>query len=307
VTGDGHEWTVGEDWHTNAGLSNDMFQVIPTTEHDKLRVRFAAEPLFMFILDALLELDHGKSPRDQRRARHRAKDFMIEGGKLWRVADGRTSRARARLECVTQAEMTELARVEHETGGHFTRDLVKLKLMDKYCGSRVDQAIVKGIISCGRCKSFGPTHIHSLFEPITRRHPFELFIADYLSMPVGIGGFHTVALIIDTFTRFRWGFKLKTKGTGKSTIAALQYICDAFNSPECLMTDGGPHFDCRQVRDFCTKEGIELKIISPYSPWIAGLVENGNGNLLSILRKLCAPGLGEDDYNKMQWEDLPRN
>jgi hypothetical protein len=307
VTGDGHEWTVGEDWYTNSGLSNDMFQITPTTEHDKLRARFAAEPLFASILDALLELDHGKSPRDQRRARHRAKDFMIEGGKLWRVADGRTSRARARLECVTQAEMTELARAEHETGGHFMRDLVKLKLMDKYCGSRVDQAIVKGIISCGRCKSFGPTHIHSLFEPVTRRHPFELFVADYLSMPVGVGGFQTAALVIDAFTRFRWGFKLKTKGTAKKTIAALQYICDAFNSPEWLMTDGGPHFDCGPVRDFCAKEGIELKIISPYSPWIAGLVENGNGNLLSILRKLCAPGLGEDDYNKMQWEDLPKN
>jgi hypothetical protein len=184
---------------------------------------------------------------------------------------------------------------------------VKLKLMDKYCGSRVDQAIVKGIINCGRCKSFGPTHIHSLFEPITRRHPFELFVADYLSMPAGVGGFNTVALIIDAFTRFRWGFKLKTKGTGKTTIAALKHICDAFNLPECLMTDGGPHFNCGPVRDFCTKEGIELKIISPYSPWIAGLVENGNGNLLSILRKLCAPGLGEDDYNKMQWKDLPKN
>jgi hypothetical protein len=32
-----------------------------------------------------------------------------------------------------------------------------------------------------------------------------------------------------------------------------------------------------------------------------------NGNLLSILRKLCAPGLGEDDYEKMQWKDLPKN
>ena len=307
VTGDGHEWTVGEDWYSDTGLSNDMFQITTTAEHDKLRTRFAAEPMFLSILDALLELDHGKSSRDQRRARHRAKDFMIEGGKLWRVADGRTSRARARLECVTQTEMTELARVQHETGGHFMRDMVKLELTDKYCGSRVDQAIVKGISNCGRCKSFGPTHIHSLLEPITRRHPFELFVADYLSMPLGTGGFHTTALLMDTFTRFRWGFKLKTKGTAKTTIAALQSICNAFNTPECLMVDGGSHFDCGPVRDFCAKETIELKIVSPYSPWIAGLIENGNSNLLSVLCKLCAPGLGEDDYNKMWWEDLPKN
>ena len=184
---------------------------------------------------------------------------------------------------------------------------MKLELMDKYCGSRVDQAIVKGINSCGRCKSFGPTHIHSLLEPITRRHPFELFAADYLSMPIGVGGFHTIALVMDTFTRFRWGFKLKTKGTAKTTLAALQFICNYFNTPERLMTDGGPHFNCGPVRDYCEKEGIELNIISPYSPWIAGLIKNGNSNLLSILRKLCAPGLGEDDYERIQWKDLPKN
>ena len=31
------------------------------------------------------------------------------------------------------------------------------------------------------------------------------------------------------------------------------------------------------------------------------------GNLLSILQKLCAPGLGEDDYETTQWEDIPKN
>ena len=167
VPGDGHNWTVGEDWYANNGLSHDVYQITTMAEHEQLRARFAAEPMFTSILDALLELDHGKSPREQRKAKHRAKDFMIEGKKLWRVADGRTSRARARLECVTQAEMTELAKAQHETGGHFMRDMVKLELMDRYHGSRVDQAIVKGINSCGRCKSFGPTHIHSLLEPIT--------------------------------------------------------------------------------------------------------------------------------------------
>jgi hypothetical protein len=306
--GDGHEWTVGEDWHTDVGLTHDLFHITTLPpEHAKLRERFAAEPMFMSILDALLELDHDKNSRDRSRARHRAREYMIDDGKLWRIADGRTSRARARLECVTQVEMAELAQIQHETGGHYMRDMVKIALLDKYSGSRVDQAIVKGINNCGRCKSFGPTHIHSLLEPITRRHPFELFVADYLSMPVGVGGYHTIALLMDAFTRFRWGFKLKTKGTAKTTLAALQFICNMFNTPESLMTDGGPHFDCGPVRDYCEKEGIELKIISPYSPWIAGLVENGNGNLLSILRKLCAPGLGEDDYEQMQWKDLPKN
>src|ERR1700692_1300745 len=111
--------------------------------------------------------------------------------------------------------MVELAQIQHKTGGHFMQDMVKLKLMDKYYSSRVDQAIVKGINSCGRCKSFGPTHIHSLLEPITHRHPFKLFVADYPSMPMGTGGFHTIALLMDTFTHWHWGVKLKTHSTAK--------------------------------------------------------------------------------------------
>ena len=94
---------------------------------------------------------------------------MISEGKLWRVVDGHSSRAWARLECVTQTEMADLARREHKVGSHFKCDMVKLALMDKYCGTRVNQAIVKGINDCGRCKNFGATHIHSLFEPITCR------------------------------------------------------------------------------------------------------------------------------------------
>jgi hypothetical protein len=59
--GDGHDWTVGEDWHTDTGLTHDLFQIATVVEHKRLRTRFAAEPMFLSILDALLELDHGTS------------------------------------------------------------------------------------------------------------------------------------------------------------------------------------------------------------------------------------------------------
>jgi len=304
---DGHGWTVSEDWHSNVGLTHNLFHVTPEHEHDALWIHFQDEPMFLSVLDALLELDHRTSACDKKKARHRAQEFMIAEGKLWRVADGCLSRPWARLECVTQTEMVNLARKEHEVGGHFKHDMVKLALMDKYCGTRVDQAIVKGINDCGKCKNFGVTHIHSLFKPVTQQHPFELFVADYLSMVWGIGGYHTVALIMDTFTCCWWGFKLKTKGTAKTTLATLTTIYNLFNTPEHLMTDGGSHFDCKAVRDFCKKEGTESTITTLYSPWINGLIENGNRNLLSILHKLCTPGLGEDDHEKIQWENLLKN
>ncbi|KIM74692.1 hypothetical protein PILCRDRAFT_14247 [Piloderma croceum F 1598] len=55
------------------------------------------------------------------------------------------------------------------------------------------------------------------------------------------------------------------------------------------MADGGSHFDCNE------------------SPWLNGLLEGSNGILLNALKRLCAPGLGEDEYEQMTVKDIPNN
>ena len=56
----------------------------------------------------MLELDYGKSLRIRKRAKHKAKGYLIEGEKLWRLGDG-SDRARALVECVTKEETVKLA------------------------------------------------------------------------------------------------------------------------------------------------------------------------------------------------------
>ena len=177
--GDGHEWTVSEDWEARTGLANDIL-VIHTTPSEStyqaLRARFADERVFIEIIDSILQLDKGKSLRVQKRARHKAKGYMIEEGKLWKVGD-ESSRAKARLECVTKGETIQLAWEEHRNNGHFHRNNIKIKLLDTITSPNMDQSITKAILDCGKCKAFGTTHLHSLLQPITRRHPFELLTA----------------------------------------------------------------------------------------------------------------------------------
>lgn len=84
------------------------------------------------------------------------------------MSDGKAARAKARRECVTRAEAEALAATEHVMGGHWSRDLVKLKLMDRICSVCLDQSIIKALRDCGRCKNFGSTHLHALLQPITR-------------------------------------------------------------------------------------------------------------------------------------------
>ena len=304
--GDGSEWEVDPDWEARAGLvyGINCISITPTTQ--SLRDRFSTTPMFRDIVDALEGIQSDIGLRERRRARHRAAKYMIDEGKLWFIGGGTRTRAVARRECVTKEEAAELAKNEHEKGGHFHRDLIKIALLDRIHSPGLDQSIVKAISDCARCKNFGGTHLHSLLQPITRRHPFELLVGDYLSMPPGKGGFHTVGLYLDTFTQHVWGYKFKTAGTGKTTVKSLEDIYGGFAPAEVFMSDGGKHFKNNEVRQCCEKWGGRHHVVAAYSPWINGLVEGTNKILLYVLARLCAPEIGEDGWQTTNWEDLPR-
>ena len=57
----------------------------------------------------LLKLVQGVSLQKKKWARHRATEYMIDKGKLWKVAVGHCTKAHLRVECVTREEAMELA------------------------------------------------------------------------------------------------------------------------------------------------------------------------------------------------------
>jgi hypothetical protein len=201
--------------------------------------------------------------------------YQIENGRLYRIGDGKSTCVRPHLECVTQEEAVELARIEHENGGHFGRDLIKISLFDHICSPWLDKSIMTAIVKCGRCKGFGGSHLVALLEPITRRHPWELMVGDYMSMPLGKGGFHTIGLFMDVYSQKIFGFKFTTYGSTVTTIASLNRIRQMYRMPEVFMA----------IR---TSQGLQ---------W-------GNG-ALSITRNINRLQLthhGLTDYLRNQWE-----
>jgi transposase InsO family protein len=307
--GDGSGWTVSEDWEANVGLTHDIFYTTEATSPEvaKLRERFKDEPIFAEVIDAMLELDHDTSLRQKKRARHRASEYMIEDGRLWRVAGGHSTRAKSRVECITREEASLLAKQEHENNGHWQRDSVKKSLLDRIWSPGLDASIVKGITNCGTCKNFGGTHLHALLDPITRRHPLELLVGDYLSLPAGKGGYHTVGLYLDTFSQHVFGYKYKTAGSAKTTTDSLSRTFQAFAPWETFMSDGGKHFDNKEVRELCNKWGTKTHIVAAYSPWVNGLVEGTNKLFLHILKRLCAPDLDDEDARRLAPDDIPKH
>jgi hypothetical protein len=162
---DGSEWDVDPDWETGAGLVYDINYTSVPSATQNLRDRFSSTPLFRDVVDALEGIQSDIGLRERKRAHHRAAKYMVDEGKLWYVGGGTGARAVARRECVTGEEAEELARIEHEKGGHFHRDLIKMALLDRIHSPKLDQSIVKAISDCARCKNFGGTHLHALYNP----------------------------------------------------------------------------------------------------------------------------------------------
>jgi transposase InsO family protein len=132
-------------------------------------------------------------------------------------------------------------------------------------------------------------------------------VGDYLSMPTGKGGYHTVGLYLDTFSQHIFGYKHKTAGTAKTTVLALEDVTFNFAPSQAFMTDGGKHFANTEVKKFCEKWGIKFVQVAGYSPWINGLIKGANKIFLGVLKRLCCPGLGEDKYEKMTKENIPES
>jgi hypothetical protein len=151
--------------------------------------------------------------------------------------------ARAKVECISREEARMLAETTPTEGGHWGRDAVKMVLLDQICSPKLDTSIMEAIQDCAKCKSFGPTHLHSLLEPITRRHMFELLVGDYLALPKGKGGYSTLGVYLDMFLQYTWLFKYKMAGSTKTTTDSLNSIFNVFTSSETFIADSGKHFN----------------------------------------------------------------
>jgi hypothetical protein len=180
-----------------------------------------------------------------------------------------------------------------------------MALLNRIYSPKLDTSILAAIRDCPKCKNFGPTHLHSLLEPITRRHPFELLVGDYLTLPKGKGGYSTLGVYLDTFSQHVWIFKYKTAGSAKTTLDSLTRIFNNFTASKTFMSDGGWHFNNDAVKMYCKSRKCKLHIVAVYSPWINGLVEGTNKLLLHILKHLCMPNLGKDEVQQSSWKNLP--
>ena len=150
IDNDGSVWLVTPDWEEARGLTYDLFTIDtpPTTLHSTLREHFKDERIFVEVVDAILGITDNTSDADRKKAAHHAEGYFIEEGKLWKLGGYTPSRATARRECVTKAEATQMARIEHSKL-HMHRDMLRNQLLDNTHSPLLDASISTAILECG--------------------------------------------------------------------------------------------------------------------------------------------------------------
>ena len=128
---DGSKWEVELEWESGAGLVYGINCVLISPATQNLQDHFSATPIFWNIIDALEGIQSESGLWERKRVQHWAAQYMIDEGKLWFVGGGTWAQAVARRVCVTKEEAVELARKEHEKGGHFHHDLIKIALLNR--------------------------------------------------------------------------------------------------------------------------------------------------------------------------------
>jgi uncharacterized protein YacL (UPF0231 family) len=142
---DGHEWTINLDRDETVGLTNDILltqdqelkkQIQALKEHLK------AKHLFIEVIDAITAQDSTRTVWDWCWACHRPSQYILEGGKLWKLHGGTSTRARTKTECMSWKEAEQLASEQHNQGGHMGRDGIKVALTDRIMSPNLNLFIV---------------------------------------------------------------------------------------------------------------------------------------------------------------------
>lgn len=73
-----------------------------------------------------------------------------------------------------------------------------------------------------------------------------------------------------------------------------------------IETDGESHFDNREVKAWCEARRVQHHVVAAYAPWVNGLVESTNRQLLGRLCRMCSPGLDDVGTMDARPEDVAR-
>ena len=113
---------------------------------------------------------------------------------------------------------------------------------------------------CAECKKSTPNPREPLLTTPLPKHPWERVAADLFQLDGS-----TYLLVVDYFSRYPEVIKLNST-TSKTIISSLKAIFSRHGVPSVLMSNNGPQFDSRDMKEFANAYGFQHITSSPHYP-----------------------------------------
>ncbi|KAL0199310.1 hypothetical protein M9458_007850 [Cirrhinus mrigala] len=184
----------------------------------------------------------------------------------------------------------------HDDMGHMgverTLDLVRKRFYWPKMSADVESRI-KTCHRCVRRKSL-PEKAAPLVN-ITATRPLELVCMDFLSVEPGSNNIKDILVITDHFTKY--AVTVPTPNQKARTVAKClwDHFFVHYGIPEKLLSDQGPDFESRIIKELCELIGTQKVRTTPYHPR-GNPVERFNRTLLNMLGTL-------ENRKKNQWRN----
>ena len=150
-----------------------------------------------------------------------------------------------------------------------------------YIYTQVEE-FIKG---CPQCSQSTPLATEPLLTTTLPEHPWERVAADLCQLKGSV-----YLVVVDYFSRFIEVQEM-TSTTAVNIIKVLKSMFSRYGIPAVLLTDNGPQFDCKEMRDFATAYNFTHTTSSPYYPQANGLAERSVKTIKDLLKNCGDPYL----------------
>ena len=189
----------------------------------------------------------------------------------------------------TRKQKQEMLKLLHLRFAHSTGRKLFLTLKEKGWGDVFTEKMCHNI-QCDVCRALNRKKESIPQVADVKRQSLsagEIAYQDLTKMPLGLGGFEYVSLIVDAHTRRCAGMALKRKDQALThTIAYVRRLENEGLRVKRWRSDNGGEFANKEYEAFLLKEGIAQEFGAPYTPQTQGLVERANGTFKRLLGKV---------------------